>query len=330
MEKRNRLERAFAGEIVDHVPVSLWRHFPGDDQRAADFAHALISYQRHFDWDFVVVQPSQNYSVMGHGLQDSWQGNITGRRDIIQRVINRSLDWTELRPLAPDRGDMGRQIECLRLLNDVFTPEHIPYLQAIYSPLAQAERLAGRDLLLRHMRTQPDRLRSGLNTLTDTTIRFVESIRRSGIAGILFITEQAAYEILAEEEYINFGLPYDLKIIDSIPGEWWFNMIQVNGFAPMLHLFSNFPVQVLNWSDQEAKLPLDRAPIEFRGALCGGLGENAHLHLATPAIVRDTGREALRLLNRRRLILGSGSTVPITAPLSNLRAAREVVSISSS
>ena len=329
MEKRNRLERAFAGEIVDRVPVALWRHFPGDDQRAADFAHALIGYQRYFDWDFVVAQPSQNYSVTGYGVQDSWTGNTTGKRDITQRVINRSLDWTELRPLAPDRGDIGRQIECLRLLNDVFTPEYIPYLQVIYSPLAQAERLAGRDLLLRHMRTQPDRLRSGLNTLTDTTIRFVESIRRSGIAGILFITELASYETLAEEEYINFGLPYDLKIIDSIPNEWWFNMIQVGGVAPMLHLFANFPVQVLNWSDQEAKLSLDRVPIEFGGALCGGLGEQTHLHLATPAVIRDAGREVLRLLNRRRLILGSGGIIPVTAPLSNLRAAREIVDVSS-
>jgi uroporphyrinogen decarboxylase len=328
MEKRTRLERAIAGESVDRVPVALWRHFPGDDQRAADFARALIGFQRQFDWDFVVVQPSHNFSVIGYGLQDSWQGSVTGRRDIIRRVINRSLDWTELRPLTPERSGMGKQIECLRLLEEAFTSEYIPFIQVIYSPLAQAERLAGRDLLLQHMRTQPDRLRSGLNVITDTTMRFMESIRRSGIAGILLITEQASYEILSENEYQTFGLPYDLKILDSIPDEWWFNMIQVNGLAPMLHLFALCPVQVLNWSDQEARPPLDRAPIEFRGAFCGGLGENTHLHLATPAEVQDAGRTALQMMGRRRLILGNGGTIPVTAPLSNLQAARDVVRVS--
>jgi uroporphyrinogen decarboxylase len=178
------------------------------------------------------------------------------------------------------------------------------------------------------MRTQPDRLRSGLNVITETTLRFVDALRRTGIAGILLITELASYEILTDTEYQNYGLPYDYKILDSIPGEWWFNMIQVMGDAPMLHLFANSPVQVLNWSDQEAQPPLDRAPVDFRGAPCGGLGGNKHLHLATPSVVHDAGREALRLMGRRRLILGSGDAVPITSPVSNLQAARDIVRIS--
>ncbi|MDQ7025979.1 MAG: uroporphyrinogen decarboxylase family protein [Anaerolineae bacterium] len=328
MEKRSRLERAIAGDIVDRIPVALWRHWPGDDQRAADFAQALVRFQQYFDWDFVVVQPSHNFSVVGYGLQDIWQGTLNGQRDIMRRVISRSLDWTELRPLTPERGDIGKQVECLRLLNQAFTPENIPFVQVIYSPLAQAERLAGRDLLLQHMRTQADRLRTGLNAITETTLRFIETLRHSGIAGILYITEQASYEILTEKEYKTFGLPYDSKILDSIPSAWWFNMIQVNGRAPMLHLFADANVQVLNWSDQEARPPLDRAPVEFRGALCGGLGENKHLHLATPAVIRNVGREAMSLMGRRHLILGCGTAIPITAPLSNLQAARDIVRIS--
>jgi len=328
MEKRIRLEKAVAGENVDRIPVALWRHWCGDDQRAADFAQAVVRFQQQYDWDFVVVQPSHNFSVTGFGLQDEWRGNITGQREIVRRVVNRSLDWTELRPNAAERGDLGKQLECLRLLSAAFTPENIPFIQVVYSPLAQAERLAGRDALLQHLRTQPDRLRTGLNAITESTLRFVDAMRRIGIAGILLITEQASYEILAENEYQTFGLPYDLKILDSIPGEWWFNMIQVNGRAPMLHLFAQCRVQALNWSDQEASPTLDRAPLEFRGALCGGLGENQHLHLSTPAGVRDAGREAIRLMGRRRLILGCGGAVPVTTPTSNLQAARDIVSIS--
>ena len=42
MEKRERLEKTIAGEQTDRVPVALWRHWPGDDQRAADPEKAQI------------------------------------------------------------------------------------------------------------------------------------------------------------------------------------------------------------------------------------------------------------------------------------------------
>ena len=62
MRKRERLERAIAGEPVDRVPVALWRHFPGDDQRAADLARSAVDFQREFDWDFVRVMPANTSS----------------------------------------------------------------------------------------------------------------------------------------------------------------------------------------------------------------------------------------------------------------------------
>ncbi len=44
MNKRERLEKTFAGEATDRVPVALWRHWPGDDQRAADLAQSCVSF----------------------------------------------------------------------------------------------------------------------------------------------------------------------------------------------------------------------------------------------------------------------------------------------
>ena len=46
LSKRERLERTVAGEETDRVPVALWRHWPGDDQRAVDLAEATVAFQR--------------------------------------------------------------------------------------------------------------------------------------------------------------------------------------------------------------------------------------------------------------------------------------------
>lgn len=325
MDKRERLEKAIAGELIDRVPVALWRHWPGDDQRAADLARAHIQFQQQYDWDFLLVTPSAHFMVTGYGLQDTWHGAISGKRDIIKTPITRSLHWTEIRPLEPNSGDLGKQIQCLQLIREGLDSQQ-PILQMIHSPLTQALYLAGKDAVLRTLRTQPERLRSGLNDLTESTLRFIEALyRQTQIDGIVYITDMATFSHLSIKEYQEFGIPFDSKIIDALPSTWWLNMIQLNGIAPMLHLFKDFSVQALNWSDREAVPNLGRVDIDFEGALCGGLGEQIHLNLGTPTTIRDAAKDAMNLMGRRRFILASGQTVPVTTPLSNLRAAREVV-----
>ena len=199
MNKRQRIEQTLAGELPDRLPVSVGRHFPGDDQRAADLARSLRDYQQRYDWDFLPIYPSAQFSVTGYGLHDQWHGQPDGQRAVVRRVIQRSLDWTEVRTLDPMRGDMGKQIEVVRLLGDSLDPD-TPILHAIYSPLSQAARIADETLLIRHMRTEPDRLRTGLNAITESTLRFIDALRRLPIAGIIYIIEHAHYNALSEAE----------------------------------------------------------------------------------------------------------------------------------
>jgi uroporphyrinogen decarboxylase len=325
MQRRERLERAIAGNTLDRVPVTLWRHFPGDDQRAADFARSIVSFQHHYDWDFAVVQPSSQFSVTGYGLQDEWRGNASGRRRILKRAIVRSLDWTELRVQDPLRGDMGRQFECLNLLGNTFESEGVPFVQVVYSPLAQAIRLAGLRPLLRNLRMHPDRVRSGLNILTESTLRFIDALRRTYIAGVVYMVELANYHHLTEAEYQTFGVPFDQKIIEAFPERWWLNVLHVRGNAPMLRLFSNYRTQVLHWEDQHARPELEQGLALFKGALCGGLSEQTHLLRGTPMEVRDAARRALAAVNGRRIILSAGRPIAVTTPLSNIQAVRDVV-----
>lgn len=326
MHKRERLEKAIAGDAVDRVPVALWRHWPGDDQRAADLARSIIDFQHDYNWDFVRVMPSSNFQVIDYGLQDEWTGNIDGTRSITKSIVNRSLDWTELRTLSADRGILSQQLECLRLVCSAFESESVPVIQTIYSPFAQAVRLGGRELVLRNMRTHPDRLRTGLNILTESTLRFIEAMRRiPSVSGIFFVTECANYDTLSESEYASFAMPYNLKILESLPERWWFNIVQIQGDAPMLRLFTELPVQAFSWNDREGHPDLSRGKSMFRGALCGGLGQWQDMHQGSPTIIRDAIRQAINHTQSRNLILTSNGSGFITTPASNIRAVRSEV-----
>lgn len=325
MEKRERLEKAFSGEVSDRMPVALWRHWPGDDQRAADLARSVVDFQNAYDWDFVKVTASSNYSVQDYGVQDEWEGNLEGTRRTTKYVITRSLDWTNLRPLEPVRGNLGKQLECLRLIPEGLHDPKTPVLMTIFSPLSQAKHAAGQERLIRHIRTAPDRVHTGLNTLTESTLRFIEELRRLPVAGIFYAIQHASYDVMSAEEYETFGLPYDRKILDSLPTHWWFNMLHLHGSAPMFQYLDRLPAHAVNWHDQDTEPDLAEGRARLTGAACGGLSQWRHVHNGTPGTIRDAVREAKNVTNGRRLILSTGCVTMITSPVSNIRAVREAV-----
>ncbi|GAB4450570.1 MAG: uroporphyrinogen decarboxylase family protein [Anaerolineae bacterium] len=323
MNKRERLENTISGEPVDRVAVALWRHFPGDDQRAADFATATVAFQQMYDWDFVKVTPASSFCVSDYGVQDRWVGSLEGTREYTQRAVERSLDWTMLKVLDPERGALGRQLQTLTLLKEAFG-EDVPYIQTIFSPLSQAKNIAGPELLLRHMRTDPDRVHTGLRILTENTLRFLDAMRKSGISGIFYAVQHASYDVMSEEEYRTFGRPYDLEILEAA-NRWWFNFMHLHGSAPMFDLVADYPVQALNWHDQETEPDLAIGKSKFAGAVSGGLGRWDPVHNGTPIEIRDRARQAIQLTNGRRFILATGCVVMVTTPMSNLRAVRNAV-----
>ncbi len=325
MNKRERLEKSFAGEATDRLPVALWRHWPGDDQRAADLARSTIEFQQTYNWDFVKVTPAESYAVSDYGLQDEWQGNIEGTRTCVKRVVTRSLDWTNLRPLDPTRGSLGRQLETLSLVTDGLRNDDTPIIQTVYSPLTQAAMISGRDMLIRHIRTSPDRVQTGLNAITETTLRFLDAIKRFPVSGIYYGSSEASYDVLTEEEYRIFGLPYDRKILEALQDKWWLNVLHLNGEAPMFRLCSQLPVQVVNWRDQDTEPDLAQAKLQFNNAVCGGLSHTQNMHYGTPGSIREQIRSAMAQANNRRLILSTGSALMATTPLSNIRAVQDAV-----
>jgi uroporphyrinogen decarboxylase len=326
MRKQERLEHIIAGEKPDRIPVALWRHWPGDDQRYADLARSIIDFQHDYNWDFVRIMPSTNFQVVDYGIHDEWHGNLHGTREISKHIIKRSLEWTEIRSLTPDRGMLGQQVECTRLVCSAMEAEGTPVLQTIYSPFAQAARLGGKDLTLRNMRTHPDRLRTGLNILTESTLRFIEALWRiPNIAGVFLVTEFANYDMMSEEEYMSFAMPYNLKILESLLERWWFNIVQIQGKSPMVSLFKDIPAQVLNWDTRTGHPDLSRARGLFPKTICGGLSDWKDLHQGTPSSIQDAVRQAFQETQASKFILGNSGSGYVTMPIANIRAVRSIV-----
>ena len=323
MSKRERLMATIQGEPTDRAPVALWRHFPGDDQDPGELAASTVAFQKQYDWDLIKVTPASSFCVRDWGVEDHWLGNQEGTREYRRQPILRPHDWHALRSLEPDQGGLGAQLRCLELIREA-VGEGVPFIQTIFNPLSQAKNLVGKQHLVTHMRQDPVAVRAGLETITATTVRFIESARERGIDGIFLAVQHASYEIMCEREYEEFGMPFDRRLLDAASG-LWLNVLHIHGNRVMFDLLSDYPVQIVNWHDRETPPSLHEGQSRVKGAVLGGLRQWDTMLRGTPDEVRREAEEALEQTGGRRFILGTGCVTPITAPWANLRAARAVV-----
>ena len=322
MSKRERLEATIAGQPVDRLAVALWRHWPVDDQDGERLARATLAFQRMFDFDFIKVTPSSNYCLADWGAESRWVGNEEGTREWGRRVIQKPEDWAQLRVLDPKSGLLGEVGQAFFAIGRE-VKDQVPFVPTIFNPLAQARNLAG-ERLVSDIRQRPQEVKAGLETITRSVVRFIEALRPAGIAGIFLALQHATHDLLTEEEYREFGRPYDLRVLEATEG-LWFNLLHLHGSNVMFDLVADYPVQAVNWHDQETPPSLKDAVERVPGALVGGLRQWETMLRGTPDQVRAEVRAARLQTGGRRLVIGTGCVTPITAPWGNIWAVREAV-----
>lgn len=316
---REALEACLSGSAFERVPVALWRHFPVDDQHPASLAKAILAFQQAFNYDLVKVTPASSFCIKDWGVEDEWRGDAEGTRDYTRPVIFEPEDWHRLPVLDPAKGSLADQLECLQILVNELG-QGTPLIQTIFNPLSQAKNLVGKGRLLVHLRAYPEALHAGLRTIAESTRRFIEALSRLGIAGVFFAVQHAQHSLLSEDEYQQFGQYYDLQVLEPCR-DFWFNMLHIHGTDIMFDRFLNYPMQAINWHDQETSPSLSQARQRYDGVLCGGLQRIQTMVLGTPEQIRAEARRAIHDTGGQKFILGTGCVVPITAPYGNLLAA---------
>ena len=323
LSHRERIERAITGAPVDRVPVSLWRHFPVDDQNPENLARSVVRFQNTFDFDFVKITPSSSYCLKDWGVKDEWKGNPEGTREFTSRPIEQAADWLKLKPISPTRGGLGDQLHCIELIRNAI-PIATPVIQTIFSPLSQAKNLVGKDQLTAHMRQYPDEVKAALQVITNVTIEFINKCLPLNIDGIFFAVQHAQYSILSLQEFQEFGTSYDMQVLRALK-PFWFNVGHIHGSKIMFDELAKYPIQVLNWHDLETPPDLESGKGKFNGAVCGGLRQWETLAYGTPDQVKLEARNSIKLTHGSRFILGTGCVTPIITPEANLFAVKEAV-----
>jgi uroporphyrinogen decarboxylase len=316
---KERIQACIQGEVIDHPPVALWRHFPVDDQSPEALARATLHFQETYDFDLVKVTPASSFCLKDWGVEDEWKGHTEGTRDYTKRVIHGPKDWERLPVLDPTSKHLSAQLDCLRTIRGELDSE-TPLLQTVFSPLAQAKNLAGSETLIAHLRLYPEAVLKGLETIAETTRRFVEACLATGIDGVFYAIQHAQAGLLTLDEYKSFGLPNDMKVLEPSQGLWC-NLLHLHGHDVYFSIVDSFNFQIVNWHDRETSPSLSEAQKGFKGVVCGGMRQDTLVY-GNQAEVRKEATDAIQQTNGKRFILGTGCVVPVIVSHGNLLAAR--------
>lgn len=326
--RRQRVQAAFAGEVVRPVPVSLWRHFPRLDRDAAALAEAHRAWQAAYDFDFVKFTPSAGYYAEDWGYRISGDYDRFGVSRGAAPVVREPDDWPRLGVLEPMVGFLGLQVEAVRRLRDGLGPD-VPIFQTYFGPLSQAVKLS-HGAVFEHLRTAPGAVQKGLEIITETHRAFLDANLVAGADGVFFSVQAANRSLCSWEEYERFGVSYDLRFLDRAASRTPLVLLHVHGEDPHFAELCRYPVQAVNWHDRRVGPPLAEARRLTTKALVGGLNDQGAINGGNPEAAAAEAREAVAEAGggageRGGFVLAPGCVIATDAPEATLRAVMAAV-----
>ncbi len=324
MNKKARVDAALANQPVDRPPVSLWRHFFDCERSAEDLAGAMLAFQKRYDWDWMKVNPRASYHVEGWGVTTSYGAGGPLDKPVVTAYPIQSLaDWGRLKPLSMDQGALGEQLEALERIGESLGGETY-FIETIFNPLSIAADLVDNPKVAipALMVSNPQALKDALEVITATFSEFAKRCLDAGADGIFFATtDWASRDLLNEEQYAEWGRPYDLRVLEAAQGAH-FNVLHVCKNNNLLFALADYPVHAINWAVGSPGNPgLRDVQLNTNKTVIGGW-MNETLRDGTPAMIKSEARAAREQTGGRRFMLGPACSIAPESPEENVKAAR--------
>jgi len=326
MTKIERMNAAVKGEATDKVPISFWRHFFLQERDATMLADALLAFQREYQWDFMKVNPRASYHVEDWGNRYAYTDDPHTSPTLVSHVVHSREDWARIGVLDIWRSEaLKQQLLLLELIKEGLQDENVYFLQTIFSPLSIAFRLAGHsgERLIHAMQNEAKELHAALEAITETYTEYAEACLQVGASGIFFATTKlSSADMVTEEQYEQFGTPYDLRVLDAIQGRPGFNLLHMCGDRIFFDRLQRYPVDGLSWDATLPGNPTLKDGKEKSGKMVvGGISQTATLATGTPEQVAGEVARGIEQTGGRGYVIAPGCTYPTTTRKEMLDAA---------
>lgn len=327
LSHRERIAKILAGEKPDRFAASFWRHFFHLESTAEGLAEAMVGFQRQFDWDFMKINPRADYHIEDWGFTHEFSRDEFTKHRKTFFPIQSEDDWEKIQPLTMTSPSLAEHLKAISLIRKQVGPD-LPILMTVFTPLAIAGRmLSDKRMLAEHLRKHPEKVIPALRAITATYREFASEIRNAGADGLFYATTAwASEDMLTWEEYVRFGLPYDLEVVGGT-GADALNLFHVCASSNYLKRLAgfNYHAAMYNWDDADPTNPTIDQGIGFLHgkAIVGGVDYRGWLIRCDASEVGYLVDKLKNQSDPSKLIIGPGCAIDPATPAANLKAIRE-------
>ena len=286
-----------------YIPAAFFLHFAQDCHRGQAAIDKHLEFFNHTGMDIVKIQ----YEFAFPRLPE----------------IRSPGDWTSMP--AYRREFFQDQLDVVAGLVQAVQGEAL-VLQTLYSPFMSAGHTAGSDVLDEHLKTAPDKVVPGLETITESILWFVRECVELGVDGFYASTQGGeGFRFQDPSIFERYIQPYDLVILNEIDRTCAFNILHVCDYCGTYDTFApihDYPGHVVNSPLQVGgeAVTIAQAAAFWGRPYMGGLDRHGTLVDGTPDQIRAEVRNVLKDAPER-FFLGADCTVPGDIDWDNLKTA---------
>jgi uroporphyrinogen decarboxylase len=303
MSKLDRVKAVLRGDRVDRLPFTFWHHFGLEKQPGEKHAEATLAFYRKYDLDLIKIMSDFPYPLP-NGVEK----------------LEAAEDWQKLEVL---KSPFPEQIKALKLIHKDVKGQ-APFVETIFQSWTVAEKLSSKSTVRKLREQDPGLLKKVLRTISESQANHARLALESGAAGIFLALAAADDAVMDRQEYLKHLRESDLIILDAVKDKGYLNILHLHGNKVHLDSVANYPVQVINYSVYGTKTDLSLAKRQFSGTLMGGLDESRIADLSEEEL-KSQIQSAASAMQKRRLILAPGCSVPNDISEESLQRAKELL-----
>jgi uroporphyrinogen decarboxylase len=292
-----------SNQTPGYIPAAFFLHFPPECHRGQAAIDKHLSYFRHTGMDFVKIQ---------------YEFPFPHRPEIASPD-----DWAKMPSYG--REFFQDQLDVVAGLVEAIDGEAL-VIQTLYSPFMEAGHTVGRQMVTEQIKTAPQKVKRGMEIITDSILWFVRQCIKLGVDGFYASTQGGESHRFEEPAlFAECVKPYDLAVMDEINSECPFNILHVcdyHGEYDDLTPFLDYPGHVVNCPLEVGSQTMTAAEAArlFDRPTMGGLDRHGIIVAGSADEIEAAARGVLQDAPER-FILGADCTLPSDIDWDNIKIA---------
>ena len=329
--KREVVLKAFRGEPVDRVPVGFWHHFTNEDEWLVGFGNQAIIEKNLAGHQAFLAEVEPDFIKL---MSDGYFAYPNERLKKVQSI----KDLADIEPLGADHPWISEQVELVQKIRAGFT-EDLVAIYNIFAPVTYFKWLIGKvaggdDIIADFLVEDAVLTKRVLDVIAQDIAALTERIiKEAGADGIYLSVQSIQDARVSAEDYKAFIAPSELAVLEAANAAGGVNILHICGYEGArndVHLFTDYPAQVINWAVGPEGISLAEGRKLFGGrTVLGGFenGKEGLLYTGSQAVIQDETKRLIAEAGKVALIIGADCTIPSDIEAERIQWVRQAASL---